>query len=59
MTGRPETKAAMPDYPPVKRAPDERCKDGTGGLLIHTRRQAEAGRIKARGVRIPHRGKVR
>ncbi len=51
MTGRPETKAAMPDYPPVKRAPDR--------LLVHTRRQAEAGRIKARGVRIPHRGKVR
>ena len=39
----------IPDYPAVKR--DSKL------LLIHTRKQAEAGRIIAPGKRVPHYGK--
>lgn len=40
----------LPDYPPVKRDPWRHT--------LHTRAQAEAGKVLAKAVRIPHLGVV-
>ena len=54
--------SSLPDYPPVMRHQPERLVDGRyvriPRWLIHTRKQAEAGKVIADAVRIPYRGKV-
>lgn len=45
----------LPDYPPVI-LPDEQVYRRP--FLIHTRRQAEAGKIHVDGMRLPIEGKV-
>lgn len=41
----------LPDYPPIRRG-DER------NVLLHTRDQAEAGKIYVAAKRIPHHGRT-
>lgn len=54
--------SALPDYPAVVRDEPERHFDGNlrrgSRWLIHTRKQAEAGKIEAPATRIPHEGKI-
>ena len=55
----------LPDYPPVIRRHEEVTGIWNNGtlkrmrpFLIHTRAQAEAGKIHVAGKRIPHHGRT-
>ena len=53
MTASHDKPAALPDYPPVWRSGNR------NSWLICTRKQAEAGKVIAKSVKIPHEGTVR